>query len=101
MGTIGGQQVPFLVDTGSCITLVDKMFLKGVSNAQITEGAFKSARAAYGKTMPLYGVVKLTFQLADTNIPYTAYVADLPYEVFDRGRRPLSVIVFICFALFI
>ena len=31
--------------------------------------------------MPLYGVVKLTFQLADTNNPYTAYVADLPYKV--------------------
>ena len=61
IGTIGGQQVPFLVDTGSCITIVDRMFLKGVSIALITEGAFKSARAANGKTMPLYGVVKLTF----------------------------------------
>ena len=50
-GTIEAQQVLFLVDSGSCITM-DRLFLKGVSHAPITQGAFNRQGQPMGKSCP-------------------------------------------------
>ena len=85
-GRLGEVESDMLLDTGSCISVVDAQYLPAVGNPPIAPASFLNCRSFKGLSSPILGSVSLPVQMGRFQTKFMFYVVNNMVHDVVLGR---------------